>query len=100
MATLYISEFATCAIDGRGQPIAAPEYPTAVPDYVVAITAGSLQSGPFSGHTKFIQYTADSSCHIAIDDDPTATTINSLVNAGDKQFVGVQAGHRLAVISD
>ena len=46
MATLYISEFATCVVDGRGQPVAAPEYPTIVPDSVVSITAGSLKAVP------------------------------------------------------
>ncbi len=100
MATLYISEFATCAIDARGQPVAAPDYPTTMPDQVVDITVSSLQSQPFSGHTRFIQFTTDARCSIVISENPVATTINGPVNVGDKQFVGVQPGHRIAVISN
>lgn len=100
MATFYISEFATCAIDARGQPIAAPEYPTTVPDHIVDITVGSLQSQPFSGNTRFIQFTTDARCSIVITENPVATMINGPVNVGDKQFVGVQPGHRVAVISN
>jgi len=97
--TLYISEFATCALDARGQPVAAPEYPLVAPPQIVAITVGSLQSAPFSGHTRFIEFTADAVCHIAIDGDPIATIFHAPVGPGDARFVGVQAGHRLAVLS-
>ncbi len=100
LSTLFISEFATCAIDGRGQPVAAPDYPTVVPDQIVDITVGSLQSQPFSGHTRFIQFTTDARCSYVISADPVATTINAPVNVGDTRFVGVQPGHRIAVISN
>ena len=100
MPTLYISEFATCAIDARGQPVAAPDYPTTVPDYIVDITVASLQSQQFSGHTRFIQFTTDARCSIVISANPVATTINCPVNVGDKSFVGVQPGDRIAVISN
>ncbi len=100
MATLFISEFATCAIDARGQPVAAPDYPTTVPDQVVDITVASLQSEPFSGHTRFLQFTTDARCSIVIGANPVATTTNGPVNVGDARFVGVQPGHRIAVISN
>ncbi len=100
LSTFFISVFATCAIDGRGKPVAAPDYPTVVPDHIVDVTVASVQSQQFSGHTRFIQFTTDTRCSFVISADPVATTINGPVNVGDKCFVGVQPGHRIAVISN
>jgi hypothetical protein len=100
MATLYISEFENCIIDARGNPVAAPEYPTAVPDHTVAITGSSAQSTPFSGKTRFIQYSVDAICSIAIDANASATTTNARVAANETRFVGVKRGHVIAVIAN
>jgi hypothetical protein len=97
---LYISEFDKCVIDARGQPVAAPEYPTVAPDQVVAITAGSLQSATFSTRTRFIQYHPDSVCSIVIDVNPEATVDNARVGSTETRFVGVAQGLKIAVIAN
>jgi hypothetical protein len=97
---MYIVEFAATAIDALGSSVAAPKYPPLAKQRAISITGSSTQSEPFSGATRFIQYHTDANCSVAIDANPAADPDYDRMGAGDMRFVGVDPGHRLAVIAN
>ena len=99
MAKLYISEFANMRnIDGRVCPVA--EAPALVVQTPVTISGTSAQSDAFSAQTKFIRVHADVIASIAFGENPTATTDDDRLVAGQTEYFGVYPGMKVAVISN
>lgn len=101
--SLYIAAWRNLAIvNGQTAPIV---HGHPVFEGVVVVGAGSLQSQPVTDASAkpggyYVRLRADEACHIAIGTNPTATTSNALkLGAGAVEWVGVPAGHRVAVIA-
>src|SRR5437899_519412 len=98
MATLYIAEFTHINPgDAVGAQIA--KYPPLV-EQVVVIGGGSLASAAFNNQTRFIRVHADAICSIAIATTPTATVTNGRLAADQTEYLGVNPGDKIAVISN
>ena len=100
MAKLYIVEFASTAIDARGQHVMAPQYPAAVKQPALTISGTHAESAAFGGTTRFIQYHTDAICSVDIGDAPIADATFDRMAANETRFVGVMPGHKLSVISN
>ncbi len=100
MAKLYITEFASTAIDARGQPVAAPQNPVVAKQAFITSSGSSQQSAAFSGATRFIEYHSDGICSIDIGADPIADVNYRRMAANETRFEGVEPGHKLAVITN
>lgn len=99
MADLYIAEFAALDSEARGRDVMVGRAPP-VTGQVVDFTSGATQSSPFDGKTRFIRFYADTDCHIAFGDDPTATTSAAIkVKADVPEYIGVKPGSRLSVVA-
>lgn len=99
MATLYISEYSSVLMQTGKVPIALEP---AVNDQTVAIGGSSTQSTAFKNNTNFVRLETDAICSIAFGTNPTATTSNKRLQAGDIEYFGLQPGQTLkvAVISN
>jgi hypothetical protein len=106
MSTLYISEYPGLA--GARYPVSSSEqnkdrFPIP-PEPSLArqtVTIGAeAKSAAFSAATRFIRIHArGSACHWMIGADPTATTSETPLEDGDREFVGVTPGHKISVIA-
>jgi uncharacterized Rossmann fold enzyme len=101
MATLYLAEFDRLLTDADGKTVMAPHYPPVAPEQTITIAGTSAQcAAAFSGRTRFIQVSADHACSIAINANPTADATLTRLAANEKQFLGVERGHFIAVITN
>jgi hypothetical protein len=103
MAVLYITEVDTLGIDANGKEAMAPVYPTLVPPYSMAITAGSTQSQVFSNQTRMLELHCDVICSFAIGTNPTAVVTAGRLGSGERIFYSLRPGVtslRIAVISN
>ena len=96
MAVLFISEYPRLAIDAAGAGVPIGVEPGT--DQTVAIGGVSTQSNAFRGGTKMVRLHTDSICHVLFGEDPTASSANKRMAAGQTEFFGVREGHKLAVI--
>ena len=96
MAKLYITEFSALPIDLN---LATPQLAKlpGLADQVVTYSS-STQSAAFSGSTRFIRIHTDSDCHIQVSINPTASSGNAKLIAGQTEYFGVSPGDKLAVI--
>lgn len=95
MANLQIEEFSTMGRNG----VPVPQYPP-LAIQAVAIGAGSTQSSAINAATRFVRLTAFAACYFKVGTNPTAVadaTSTSLAS-GTIADIGVQAGHKIAVI--
>lgn len=110
MATkLYISEYAEAALPFsyagsttnplQNFPLSASKEPS-ITTQVVSFSGGATQSAPFNGRTKFIRVQADSICSIAFGVDPTATTDDLRLTAGQTEYFGVNPGDIVSAITN
>jgi len=100
VAKLYITEFASTAVGARGQDVMAPQHPPVARQSVITSSGTSQQSAAFGGSTRYIEYHTDGVISISIGLDPTADVNYERVGAGERIFVGVVPGHKLAVITN
>ncbi len=100
MAKVYIDEFSTTAIGAHGQDIAAPQHPPVARQSVMTSTGATQQSAAFGGSTRFIEYHTDGVISITIGPNPIADVNYGRVGAGERVFVGVVSGHKLAIITN
>lgn len=100
MATLYVTEFQSPFIDpSRAMPMVGFGAKTAQNN--VAIGGGSTQSAAFAATTKIIRVHTDAICSVEVGGtDPTATTSSSRMAANQTEYYYVNAGDKLAVISN
>jgi hypothetical protein len=62
------------------------------------VAASSDQSETFQGATRCVTVQSDEACHIAFGDDPTATTADFKVAAGETWDFAVEGGDKVAWI--
>lgn len=93
--SLYIAEF-----DGvlTGRPPMANMPPVA--EQKISIGGTSTQSSAFNGKTTYIRVHAAAICSIAVGNNPTATTSNMRMAAGQTEYFVVKAGDKIAVITN
>lgn len=99
MASLYIAEFKRLGLAGFGahaQSVLAP--PEA--EQKVAIGGSSTPSSAFGSTTRMIRVHTDAICSIAIGANPTATASLMRLAAGQTEYFGVNAGDKIAVITN
>ncbi len=99
MATLYITEFSKPAMTVNGL-IPAASLPTVVAEQTVAISGSSTASAAFSATTSFVRVHTDAICSIEYGSNPTATTAKARMPADSVEYFGVNAGDKIAVISN
>jgi hypothetical protein len=65
-----------------------------------AITLGaSTQSTAMKYATRLVRLYAVAACHVAIGDNPTATTSSLPLGEGQTEYFGVEPGQKIAVIA-
>lgn len=99
MATLYISEYASLLQAQNGSYIPVPQEP-AIAVQTVAISGTSAQSAAFNAATKFIRVSPDGICSLKWGSNPTATTSDFRMVTNGAEYIGVTAGHKVAVITN
>jgi hypothetical protein len=100
MATLYISEYATAALEGAGQVVPCGSEP-AILTQTVPIGGSSQVSNPFNAATHFVRVHCDTICSVAFSFGAAVATLTSArLGAGQTEFFGVQPGMTVAVIQN
>lgn len=97
MAALYIWEFSETMVRNGTQ---VPQTPGILQQTPVALTNNSVQSAAFNRSTAFILVTPDQICSIQIGSNPTATTNHFRLAQGQAYLFGVNAGDKIAAISN
>lgn len=96
MATLYVAE----GERPRNQWVNIMNMPP-LAEQTIAIGGASVQcTNAFNAKTAMIRVETDAICSIAIGTNPTATTTNMRMNAGDVEYFSVSANMKIAVISN
>lgn len=98
MATLYITEYSTALNEtGYIQVALEPE----INSQTVAIGGSSAQSTALRNNTNLVRLETDGICSVLFGSNPTATTTNRRMQAGDIEYFGVSnQGLKIAVISN
>ena len=97
MALLYIQEYSEMPRI-NGQLTLMGKEP-AVASQTVAIGGASVQSAPFNANTRFVRIQSDAICGYKFGANPTATTASRMI-AGAAEYVGVNPGDKVAVITN
>ena len=101
MAKLFVECYAEMATAWAGDRlIQAAKEPSLATLTPVVIGAGSLQSAVFPGGTRFVRIQSDVISSIKFGTNPTATTDDKRMTAGQTEYFGVNAGDRVAVIAN
>lgn len=98
MSTLYITEYGSTLNRAGSIPIALEP---ALNDQTVAISGSSAQSTALKNNTSIVRLETDAICSVLFGANPTATTGNRRMQAGDIEYFGVNTqGLKIAVISN
>ena len=95
MASLYVSEAASLADDGRGFAVPVFPEPARTTQKVTFTTA--TQSAAFGGDTRIVRFFADAACHVAFGSNPAATASSPRFAADTEYFRAVRGGDKLSV---
>lgn len=98
MAILDVTEYASLALDAQGRHILVGKEPS-ITTQQVAIGGGSTQSVALQGHTKFVRLHTDAACRVAIGPNPTAAATSMRMAANQTEYLGVNPGDKIAVIT-
>lgn len=100
MSTLKLREYTSLvsAIGGAAQ--IAQESGAVIDQTPVTFTSSSVQSAAFGVNTKYIVAKADVAWCYSVARNPTATVNMIAVPAGELLFMGVEGGHKIAVIAE
>lgn len=93
MAKLWITELAY--MPGMSQVAQLPP----IAEQVVTFTTTTTQSAAANHSTRFVRVISDADCHIAVGDNPTATTSSLKLIAGSPEYFGVGAGQKIAAVT-
>lgn len=100
MATLYITEFSDLSVSfARGNLAQVVAQPPVVEQTPLAIGVAA-QSAAFNANTTLVRLHADSVCSILFGANPTATTANARMAAGQTEYFGVAPGMKVSVIAN
>lgn len=94
---LYLTEYRKVASGDHGHAIQAGEEPPLAEDKL-DIGPTSVKSNQFHKETRLIMVHTDSICHVAIGQEPTASTENRRLPADTTIFYGLKELSKLAVI--
>lgn len=102
MAFLYVTEYSDEGQTVRGAAQVAQENAATVDQTPVAISGSSAQSAAFAATTVLVRLETDSICSVRLGTNPTATTNNRRMQAGDIEYFGVPVGqsYKVAVIAN
>jgi hypothetical protein len=100
MSKLYISEYARVTqASGPGTAVLqAPEEPP-LATQVVDFTSGAAQSAAFNAKTRFVRLHTDAICSVRFAANPTATTNDARLAAGQTELRGVPTDGSAAKVS-
>lgn len=102
MGKLYITEYAQLGPDSLGRTNMSPQEPP-IASQVITYTT-SVQSAAFNAATRLVRVHTDSICSLVFGTDPTATTADQRLVAGQTQFHSVRpdtnTGMKLAAIAN
>lgn len=98
MSTLYITEHADQLVL-VGRAVGVPREPP-VAEQTVTISGTSAQSAAFNAKTKYIRIISDVVCSRLVGANPTATSSNTRMSADAYEFIAVNAGDKIAVITN
>jgi orotate phosphoribosyltransferase len=97
MAKLYVTEFESIFLSG-GQSVAVT--PPIFDQTPLAIGASSVASAAFNAKTGLVRIETDAICSLAWGATPVATANNMRMNANTVEYFAVQAGAKVAVITN
>ena len=99
MAKLYVTEYQDMPRDSKGiAVVCGNEIDGGGVDQVVDFTAGVTQSAAFGAETRFVRVHTDAICSVKFGTNPTATTSNKRMAAGQTEFYGVKGGQKVSAI--
>lgn len=99
MAKLYVSEFASAKrVEGHGNTDYLDMQQWKADQAVTFSTA--TQSAAFNEATHLIRVAADGICSIKVGADPTATTNNLRLIAGQEIILGVRPGWKISAVTN
>ena len=99
MAKLYVTEFVG-ADEKTNTLVPAAKTAGLVDQTPITITGTSAQSAAFGAGASLIRVHTDAICSIAFGTNPTATTSNLRLGAGQTEYFAVVPGGKLAVIQN
>ncbi len=89
---------AAAALSVGAFPIPIPQQPPTAVQTVVTLTSSSQQSAAFAAGTGLVEFTTDTSIHVLVGSNPTATTACTRYGASaDPYYLAVVPGQKLAV---
>lgn len=100
MSTLYITEYADLGTHTMN-PLNDPQEPE-LNTQTVAIGASSTQSSALKNNTQMVRVHTDSICSVLFGNNPTATTSNRRMVAGQTEYfrIPVDSSLKVAVITN
>lgn len=98
MPKVFITEMYRPSLH-HGQALAVGKFPPIV-EQTVNIGASSAQSSAFNANTRMIRVHTDAVCSVAIGSNPTATANAMRLAAGGTEYLEVEPGHKIAVITN
>ena len=102
MSSLYITEFATLGASAQNAPSAfimpAGQMPP-VAEQKLTISGSTGASSAFAATTRFVRIHTDVICHVAVGGAPTAAVTNMRLSADQTEYLAVNGGQKIAVIS-
>jgi hypothetical protein len=98
-ATLYIEEYASGVSQLGTTQAQVPPQPS-IATQTIALSGTSAQSSPFNAKTHVVALICDEGCSIFFGTNPTATTLNFLLQQGSQVRFGVSPGQIVAAIAN
>lgn len=99
MAKLYVTEFVG-ADEKTNVLVPVAKMAGIVEQTPVTISGTSAQSAVFGSAAGLVRVHSDASCSIAFGTNPTATTSNMRLSAGQAEYFAVHPGYKVAVIAN
>lgn len=99
MAKLYVTEFESVqrGVDGR---LVASARSKGMVDQTPVTFSTEAKSAAFAANTRVVRLHTDGICSVAWGASPTATTNNMRMVAGQTEYIGVEPGEKVSVISN
>lgn len=95
-ASCYISEFTQAGDAG----VQVAKQPALLDQTPVTVGGTSAQSAAFSANTKLVRIECDVVASMVFGANPAATTSSARISANLPEYFQVQAGHRVAFITN
>lgn len=98
MATIYVTEFENLAVDQNGKVVLSGKCPPLNEQKKTFTTSTAIDTA-FNNKTRFVRIYVDAAAHIAFGASPTATTSNMPIAADSPEYFGVNAGQKVAAVT-